>query len=284
MNKPHISIIGLGRVGKALLHVFTGKGYSVISAYNHSEIEKDFKEQYPNTTFSVGQPKDLEKLGDLIFISVSDDSIFGIANELATQFPEINRKVVHLSGTHSSHILNPLKKNGASVASFHPMQAITPDTKSFEGTWFDIEGDKPLLEELEKISQDLKAKTFRVEPEAKPLLHASAVVASNYLVVLGDMVAKISAEANIPEATALEALKPLMENTIENINTLGVTDALTGPIARGDIKTVKQHLESLDNVPEVLSLYKTLGIQAVKIAERKGGTSQSLQEIKKLLS
>ncbi|MAL16491.1 MAG: hypothetical protein CL670_10055 [Balneola sp.] len=284
MSKPRISIIGLGRVGTALLHVFNEKGYPVISVYNHSEIEEGFKKQYPNTLFSVGQPKDLDNLGDLIFISVSDDAISSIAEELADQFPKLRRKVVHLSGTHSSQILNPIKKNGANVASFHPMQAITPKTKSFEGTWFDMEGDKVLLEELENISHDLKAKTFRVDADAKPLLHASAVVASNYLVVLSDMVAKISAEANIPEATALNALKPLMENTIENINTLGVTDALTGPIARGDLETVKQHLKSLDSAPEVLSLYKTLGIEAVKIAERKSGSSQSLQEIKKLLS
>jgi predicted short-subunit dehydrogenase-like oxidoreductase (DUF2520 family) len=151
-------------------------------------------------------------------------------------------------------------------------------------TWFDIEGDNEALSALEGLAKDLEAKTFRVKAEAKPLLHASAVVASNYLVVLGDMVARISAEANIPESTALKALKPLMENTLDNITGLGVTEALTGPIARGDVETVKQHLQSLNNVPEILFLYKTLGVEAVKIAIRKSGDSQSLQEIKQLLS
>ncbi|MEX2603560.1 MAG: Rossmann-like and DUF2520 domain-containing protein [Gracilimonas sp.] len=285
MEKARITIIGLGRVGTALLKAFTDQGYSVISVYNRSEISQGLQSQFPETAFYNGLPSNDSPPGNYIFITVSDDAIQSVSNELAHRFSTLeNISVIHCSGTHSSNILDSLKLLGAITASFHPMKAITPKTDSFEDIWFDMEGDVAVLTELEKMAAKFRAKTFRVEPEAKPLLHASAVVASNYLVVLADLVSKISAKGNVSEEIALKALTPLMEATLQNIKELGVTEALTGPISRGDVHTIKQHLESLKTSPNLISLYKTLGLEAVKIAERKEGSSQSLKEIKSLLS
>lgn len=127
------------------------------------------------------------------------------------------------------------------------------------------------------------AKALQISPEAKPLLHAAAVVASNYIVVLADLVTKIAPEAEISESVALQALTPLMQNTLQNINELGVTDALTGPIARGDIETIRTHLSLLKEKPELLSLYKTLGRGAANISETKQGDASTLTTIKNLL-
>lgn len=285
MKKPRITIIGLGSVGTAFLNVFSDTAFQVISVYNRSEIDPNLIKRFPNTIFTRGLPKESGELGKVIFLTVSDDAIESVSKTLAESFPDLDKKIIaHCSGTYSSGVLSDLEKNGASIASFHPMKAITPTTDSFENIWFDLEGEEPAMLELEKIAGDLKANSFRVEPKAKPLLHASAVVASNYLVVLAELVSQISSLGNVPEETALNAITPLMENTLQNIKELGVTEALTGPIARGDLKTVKQHIESLKNNPELLSLYKTLGIEAIKIAVRKNGDSDSLEEIRKLLS
>ncbi|MEQ8525632.1 DUF2520 domain-containing protein [Gracilimonas sp.] len=285
MEKPRITIIGLGSVGTAFLNVLSEAGYQVLSVYNRSEIDPDLIKKFPNTIFTKGLPKESGELGDIIFITVSDDAIESISEALSESLAALNGKIVaHCSGAHSSVVLSSMQKKGVSVASFHPMKAITPKTNSFEGTWFDVEGEEEAMLKLEKIADNLKAHSFRVEPKAKPLLHASAVVASNYLVVLAELVSKISSLGNVPEETALKAITPLMENTLQNVKELGVTEALTGPIARGDLKTVKQHIESLKKAPELLSLYRTLGIEAVKIAVRKTGDSNSLEEIRKLLS
>lgn len=284
MENPRITIIGLGQVGTALLRVFSSHGYEVISAYNRTNVADALKSEFADTDF-VQDISSLEQtIGDLIFLTVSDDSIASLSGELSGySFNWDGKTVVHCSGTHSSESLSALKKAGVRTASFHPMQAITKSTDSFSGIWFDIEGDEKALKNLELIAETFGAQSFRVEPEAKPFLHASAVVASNYLVVLADLVSKISAEANISEETALKALTPLMENTLQNIKNLGITEALTGPIARGDVETVREHLEQLKKTPEALSLYKTFGMEAAKIAERKGGSTQSLHDIKKLL-
>lgn len=283
MKKPRISIIGLGQVGNALLKALKKNGYEVISVFNRSEIADSQIEQYPDTDFFTGLPSQNTLIGEIIIVAVSDDAIYKVSNDLAGRFKSLKGKfVAHCSGTHSSEALEVIQSIGAKTASFHPMKAITKSTDSFEGTWFDIEGDDHFLKMLEKIAIDLNAKTFRVEPKAKPYLHASAVVASNYLVVLAGLISQISEQGNVDKQTLLKALTPLMENTLQNINELGVVNALTGPIARGDINTIQKHLESLKNVPEVCSLYKTLGIEAVKIAEQKNGASQALVEIKKL--
>ncbi|MCP9292654.1 Rossmann-like and DUF2520 domain-containing protein [Gracilimonas sediminicola] len=285
MKKPRITIIGLGSVGTALLNVLTKSGYEVISVFNRSEIDPELIRNFPDTYFSKGLPNNENKLGELTFLTVSDDAIDSVATQLSERCTDLEDKsVVHCSGVHASKILSPFSKKGASIASFHPMKAITPKTSSFENTWFDVEGDGAAIRWLEDLADSLNAHVFEVEPKAKPLLHASAVVASNYLVVLAELVTKISALGGVPEDTALKAITPLMENTLRNVKELGVTEALTGPIARGDLKTVKQHVESLKNAPELLSLYKTLGIEAVKIAVRKNGETDSLEEIRKLLS
>ncbi len=285
MEKPRITIIGLGNVGSALLNVLTTSGYEVLSVFNRSEIDPELIKNFPDTYFGKGLPAKETKTGELIFLTVSDDAIESIATSLSQRFTDlVNKSVIHCSGAYASEVLSPLSKAGASIASFHPMKAITPETTSFENTWFDVEGDESAILSLKKLADAIKAHVFRVEPKAKPLLHASAVVASNYLVVLAELVSKISALGDVPAETALLAITPLMENTLQNVKDMGVTNALTGPIARGDLKTVKQHIDSLENAPELLSLYKTLGIEAVKIAVRKNGETDSLEEIRKLLS
>lgn len=269
----------------AFLHALTDRNIPVVSAFNRTEVNSAIKEKFPDCFFGRGFPEEGDLVGDLIILAVSDDSIAEVAKTIAAVLSTnegIN--IIHCSGTHSSEILEPLKKKGIRIASFHPIKAITKNTVSFEGIWFDMEGDKGLLIELNKLADRLGAFSFEVKPKAKPFLHASAVVASNYLVVLAELVSKISAQGNIPERTAIKALAPLMENTLSNINGLGVTDALTGPIARGDVQTIEKHLNSLEPTPELYRLYKTLGLEAVEIAERKNGVSSSLSKIKKLLS
>ncbi|MFD2532169.1 Rossmann-like and DUF2520 domain-containing protein [Gracilimonas halophila] len=285
MNEPRVSIIGLGQVGTALLNAFSGCKVEVVSVFNRSEINPSVKGKFPNSFFGRELPGPEEPMGDFIILAVSDDAIKEVAEKLSEILtPNENLNVIHCSGTHSSQILKSLKRKGANIASFHPIKAITSNTVSFKNIWFDIEGDEELLGILEKLAELLGASSFRVEPEAKPFLHASAVVASNYLVVLADLVSRISSQGNIPEHTAIKALAPLMESTLSNITELGVTDSLTGPIARGDAQTVEKHLQSLESVPKLQVLYKTLGLEALQIAERKSGHSSSLGKIKELLS
>lgn len=280
MHTTHITIIGMGRVGTALYRAFERVPEVKVEALYYHSSKPDLK----NAPLKQGLPDTDALSSDWYFLTVADDAIAEVARSLSETHADLSGKCfIHCSGTLSSEVLHQLKEKGAETASFHPMKAITRSTHSYDGTWFDMEGSEVLLDSLEELAGAIEARTFRVTPDAKPFLHASAVVASNYMVVLADLLTDIAAKGEVPEGVALKALKPLMESTLDNIHSMGVTEALTGPIARGDVHTILQHLEALKDDERVLRLYKSLGSQAVRIAERKSGSTEDLQTIKELL-
>ncbi|MDZ7806943.1 MAG: Rossmann-like and DUF2520 domain-containing protein [Gracilimonas sp.] len=285
MDKPTISIIGLGKVGTALLRVLSENGYRIHSAINKGSIPYELKSNHSEVTFLNSVPGTMDNLGELILITVPDDAISEVVDEIGQNLKTLNGKAVaHCSGTHSSAILNKLKSKGAKTASFHPNRSITGSTKDFKDTWFDVEGDEEMIRVFERIAEDLNADFIEIEASQKPYLHASAVIASNYLVVLADLMTKVSAKGGITEEVSLKALIPLMRNTMDNIEQNGVSDSLTGPIARGDVNTVSNHLELLRSDPELLNLYKVLGLEALNISELKDSDSPTYERLKDILS
>lgn len=246
MNKPSISIIGPGRLGNTLSVVFENSGYSVEHMYAKGEK--------------------IEALSDYTFITTPDSEIVKVVSELALSFQSLQGKqIFHCSGTLSYSILNELSKLGAVTACFHPLQAVTSRTSSFAETYFDLEGEEEALDTLEKLVKDLGAKSMRVNSKEKELLHLSAVMASNYLVTLMDVALQVSGESNISQRTLMDALLPLMKSSLENLNKLSPSEALTGPIARGDIQTVQKHIKLLENEVDLLNMYKKLGLLTLEL-------------------
>ncbi len=266
MKSPRISIIGFGNVGKALFYQFSELGYEVISVFNRSDIALEIQEEFKDVNFFQRLPREGDQTGTHLFITVSDDALANVALELGDKISDFSEKtIIHCSGTHTSAVLQPVKEKGANIGSFHPMKAITPASNTFKNTWFDIEGDEEVIQFLSDLAENMGAEAFIIKPESKPYLHAAAVVASNYLVVLSDLVSRILAEGEIAEEEALQSILPLMKNTLQNIEETGPENALTGPIERGDVNTVKQHLQILQNRPDLISLYKVLGLEAARI-------------------
>ncbi|WP_103664728.1 Rossmann-like and DUF2520 domain-containing protein [Gracilimonas amylolytica] len=285
MNRPTISIIGLGKVGTALLKVLSSHGYQIISAVYKHTVSETLRTAHPKTKFSEAIPDALDDLGDLILITVPDDTITEVVNELDQTFPSLKTKsVAHCSGTHSSIILKPLSEKGAKIASFHPNQSITASAATFKGTWFDVEGDEEMITKLKTIADDLEAELIKIKAEQKPYLHASAVIASNYLVVLANLMTKASKLGGMNEEISLKALIPLMRNTLDNIEDNGVEDALTGPIARGDMNTVKGHIELISSDPVLSEMYKSLGREALKLSKLETTDPDTFVELQSLLS
>lgn len=246
MKLPIISIIGPGRLGNALKSALSKAGYEVARVFGKDESFSGF--------------------GDLIFITTPDSEIRKVASQIVASEQNLNEKViVHCSGVLASSVLDELRREGANIACFHPLMAVSPETESFQNIYFDIEGDETVIPLLEELAKTIGAKSIRVSPKEKELLHVSAVLASNYLVTLADLSLRISASANIPERTLMDAFLPLMNSSLGNLSKLSPTEALTGPIARGDIQTVQKHLKLLENKPELLEIYKKLGLLTLEL-------------------
>ncbi|HVH62130.1 MAG TPA: DUF2520 domain-containing protein, partial [Candidatus Dormibacteraeota bacterium] len=160
------------------------------------------------------------------------------------------------------------------VGSFHPLQSFpSPQTPAaFHGITVGIDANTSGLERrLGELARDIGARPRHVGERERKLYHAAAVIASNHVVALISEAVRVLEAAGWQEQEAEQALVPLVQGTLANIRQSGVTSALTGPVRRGDVDTVRRHLQALGDLPvEVGELYRMLGLVALGIAEEAG--------------
>ena len=142
-----------------------------------------------------------------------------------------------------------------------------------------IEGDAVAVEFGKDIVNALKANSFTIPTDAKTMYHASAVVASNYLVTLEHFALELLKAADLSEENAYEILEPLILGTLNNIKVRGSIDALTGPVARGDDEIVSRHLSDIDRkLPQFSDLYRVLGKYTLDMAAARSKTSGEVSD------
>jgi predicted short-subunit dehydrogenase-like oxidoreductase (DUF2520 family) len=283
----NISIIGAGKLGTCLGYALAHKGYRIqaLSSRHLSSSALSSK--------IIGQGKPLTDNiqaaceGKIIFLCLPDEEIVKVAEELfRANLCWANKIVYHCSGLLSSRILKPLKDQGAAIASFHPIQSFSqkdaPATE-FKGIYFGLEGDKKALDMAQKIVRQLEGHTLLLKEKDKALYHAACSIASNFFVVLLDMATALLKQTGLSEKKILECLLPLVEGTLRNVNKFDTKAALTGPIARGDLKSVQKHLRALEKFPLYQDLYKKLAAHALEIAGSEKLPRQKIRALKKML-
>jgi len=224
---------------------------------------------------------DAATAGEVVLLAVSDDAIGQVCNELAEAGAFVAGTIVsHCSGALGSDILQAARDQcGCHVASIHPLQTFPTAQSAIDGLagvyWF-CEGDEPAVKVLNDLIAAIGGKPVGISSEQKPLYHAAAVFACNYLTALMDMALATASGAGVESRTAWEALEPLVRNTITNIGALGTPAALTGPIARGDTETIVRHMNALRKYnPELAELYSAFGRWTIELARRKGSIDES---------
>lgn len=272
-KKPQqFCIIGCGRLGISLAAFLSKQGFHPL-AFSSKSLESAQKAvEFTGCGKVYENPVDAVKTCDLIFITTPDTLIEPVCEKIADKDGFTSKTTVyHLSGALSSDILKSAKKKGASTGSIHPLQAFPPyerDQESlFKGISMSIEGDAKAVELGKEIVNALKANSFTIPTKAKTLYHASAVVASNYLVTLEHFAIELLKKADLSEENAYEILEPLINGTLNNIRARGSVNALTGPVARGDDEIVSRHLADIDEkMPQFSHLYRLLGKHTLDIA------------------
>ncbi|NLN87402.1 MAG: DUF2520 domain-containing protein [Syntrophomonadaceae bacterium] len=282
-----IGIIGSGKVGSAIGVILNRQGYELAGVYDVvCESTTQLVDQTGCRAFR--DPGQLSRAADILFITSTDGAIGQVAEHLADSSSFRNgQTVIHMSGAHSAEILGMARKFGARVLSLHPLQSFASlegAIESLPGSVFSIEGDKEAHETGTQLVEAMGGLYFFITADAKPLYHAGACVVSNYLVALIDLGARLLEATGISADLSSQALMPLVRGTLSNIEKVGIPVALTGPIARGDVATVARHLERMqEKVPEMVHLYKTLGLYTVPIAAAKGNINEDkmrkLQEL-----
>jgi predicted short-subunit dehydrogenase-like oxidoreductase (DUF2520 family) len=155
---------------------------------------------------------------------------------------------------------------------------------SFEGIIWGLEGDPAAVEAAGGMVRDLHGNILLLAARHKALYHAACTLASNALVALEWTAVGLLGRAGIAPDAAAEVLVPLVQGTLQNVKSLGLEQALTGPILRGDIATVEAHLEALRGVPEALEIYAALGRGILDLAAKRGLPAARVRALKRRLA
>lgn len=263
-----IGIIGMGRAGTAMAHAFAAAGYRVAVVLKRGgcgQVES------AGRIFPVLDLAVLTQEMDVILIATPDRIIGEIVKELQQTPTGRCRAVLHMSGAMTSQVLQPLQERGLLTGVLHPLQSLARLDKALEnlpGSYFTFEGEPSLEAWIRQVVGELGGQLLVIaQNEEKVFYHAGASIVANFLVVLAQMGVLCLQKAGFDEEEARRALVPLMKGTLNNLTDLTPVQALTGPVARGDIATVKAHLAGLTReLPQALPPYLALAGAAADLA------------------
>ncbi len=257
MPKPRISIVGPGRLGTSLAHALHAAGYNV------AEI---VYRQGPSSRAARALAKELraealrypEQFAPVVFLCVGDSQLGAVSQELAN-WPWKARIALHTSGAMTSDVLTLLREKGAAVGSMHPMMSFVRGTVTpLKGVSFALEGDAKALRLAKAVARDVGGKSFVLEKWAKPLYHAFGAFTSPLLIATLAAGERVALEAGLSETQARAAMRPIVAQTLKNYLEKGSAAAFSGPLIRGDVETIRKHLDALRAVPDVRAAYVAL--------------------------
>jgi predicted short-subunit dehydrogenase-like oxidoreductase (DUF2520 family) len=269
-----LNLIGAGRLGKSIAQLAQQSGqYRLTSIYSRSLASSTAAGMWIGAGEVAAQLGDLAP-ADLWLIAVPDGAIASVAAELA-QAGVVNAGAVvfHASGALAADQLAPLAAQGVLTASWHPAfsfadpaRAVQTFGKSDSGTLCALEGDAKAVAILSEFTAAIGGRAFVLGSEAgaKVAYHAALSMAANFLVTLSDLSLKTAEQAGISPEVSQQLVLGLIRQTLNNIDSLGAAAALTGPIVRGDVATVAQHLAVLP--PDTQAVYRALGVATVALA------------------
>lgn len=237
-----LSIVGAGKVGQVLGRVLLrARVLQPAQVLNRSLASAQQAAAFIGGGQAIAAMSRLRK-ADVYMLSVPDDSIAASCAALAQAgVLDEDSIVFHCSGAKASTELHAAAACGASVASLHPVRSFADPlavADDFAGTICSVEGDARALDLLLPALQAAGAQTVQISAAGKLLYHAGAVFANNYLVTLLDTALRAYQAAGVSREMAQAMAEPLARQTLENVFALGTAQALTGPIARGDMATV----------------------------------------------
>jgi len=266
-----LGFIGTGTIGSSLALQLSRRGYPVVAVSSRHQTSAGKIAGEIAGCSLAGSNQAVADAADLVFITTPDDIIAAVAAQTAWREGQM---VVHCSGADSTVILEPAQKQGALTGVIHPLQTFASLRQAIEnmpGSTFALEAEAPLLKILQAMATALDGHWIKLKAEDKVLYHTAAVMVCNYLVTLVKLATDLWLKFGIPADEATAALLPLMRGTIHNLETIGIPECLTGPIARGDSGTIRKHLRALQEAaPDMLATYKELGVKTVPIALAKG--------------
>ena len=205
---------------------------------------------------------------EVLLLAVPDDEVAGVAAAIAEHGPpEGVMHAFHLSGALDADALAPLSDAGYRVGTLHPLQSVSgPEMGAdrLRGSYFGISGEEGTRALGARLVRMLGGEPLEVPAGNRPLYHAAATLVSNSIPALLAVGSEWMVRAGVPTEHATAALLPLLRGTVENLGSSLPRRALTGPVSRGDVETVRMHMEALDGPGR--ALYRELAWAVLRLA------------------
>jgi predicted short-subunit dehydrogenase-like oxidoreductase (DUF2520 family) len=272
-TQPKICIIGMGRVGLVLAFHLSQANVTFSSLIDKNAIQRSNIRQYMgNMPIHKNLTPSIINDSQIFLICVQDDNLVKIIENFVSGDSEIEGKIfVHTSGAYSSEIMGSVQEKGALIASAHPIFSFStapPSKQMMNGVYFDIEGDEEAIAFIIPLLKQLGCIPIRLSKGQKLAVHLASVFYSNYLVGLADVAQKILQGAGLANQDLFKPFLPLIHSTLNHLVDSPPSEALTGPLKRGDLLTLKSHLNYLKkNYPEGLQAYFDLSNILLKTAK-----------------
>ncbi|MEO8453425.1 MAG: DUF2520 domain-containing protein [Gemmatimonadota bacterium] len=279
MSLQRVAILGPGRMGQGIGLGLFRAGWIV------TLVGRAPKVPVVPLPLVVGNASGVLDAADLILVTTPDDGIPAAADSLAASGAVTSRQVVlHCSGRLDRSALAVLEPSGAALGSFHPLQTVADPLRApdlLRGAFAGVEGDEAAVAMAGLLAGALGMSTVVLPTGGKAGYHAAAVIIGNYITALVGFGERIAIEAGIPSDLATRIYFPLLAGAVNNLGRLRPAEALTGVVRRGDLASIRAHLETLSSDQDRV-LYARLGLEALRLAVEAGLAREVAQQIQAL--
>jgi predicted short-subunit dehydrogenase-like oxidoreductase (DUF2520 family) len=275
VRRPRIAIVGAGNLGSALAVALRRATYTIDGVISRpGRASRQRAQKLANDVDARVATSSLDELNaDVIWFCVPDGQIEPAAKEVATKIDWKMKVALHSSGALTSDVLSGLRRQGASVASAHPLMTfVRGPGPSLAGVPFAIEGDARAVRIARGIVRDLGGQAYAIRKSDKIAYHAWGMFASPLLTALLVTTEQVAAAAGVKPKEARRRMIPILLQTLANYATFDAADAFSGPIIRGDVETVTRHLRVLRRIPEARDVYIALARSALRHLPAKNKT------------
>ena len=286
-RNPAIGFIGAGVLGKGLALALVDKGYRVVGVHSRSPISAQWIADRVPSCRVLATAQELAAAADLVFITTPDSAIGQVASAISWR---PGQGVAHCSGSDSTEILQAASDQGAATVAFHPFQTFAglsdpaDAAARLNGVTFAVAGNGWPFEFLRRLAEQLGGLAVSIPDADRPLYHAAGVIACGHLLALLYSAVEIWQVLGFSQEQAVGILYPICHATLDAMNKDGVTASATGPIYRGDIATVRTHLEAIfQNLPHLTPVYGTLAAASLPMAAERGVALSQISAMQELI-
>jgi predicted short-subunit dehydrogenase-like oxidoreductase (DUF2520 family) len=275
----NVAIIGAGKVGSVLGRVLAEEGERVVCVVSRTEASARKAGRFIGCKLTTTDLACLPPETDCVFITTPHGAVAEVAKKLAqlAQLRFHSLAACHASGMHTAAVLDPLRRRGATVFSFHPLQTFPRDFEprrivpNARGISYGVDGSAKGVRMARLLATKLGGHVVLIPPEMRVLYHAACVVASNHLTTMMSVLETMFRQMGRQGTGYFAVFQPIIEATLDNIAASSPAEALSGPIARGGRETLREHLDAIRRfTPALLPYFASVSLETVRLAQTKG--------------